>query len=245
MRNYLVTLLFVLGMLTSCGEMHEEITINEDGSGTYEISADIIPMMREMMKGLAALGLEEGETLDSLELDALIWEDFPEEVDSIMNMDDQIPDSVRNDPAKMALVQKMTVFQKGGKKKGYMRSGINFQFANSQEVMDFENLLEETSKEDKQVKLMGESNTTIELTPTLFYRSTTTTSASGTEDQGIDEMLGNSKIVTRINFSKKIKKVSTKTYQVVEQTATSVTLSYSFLEALNSEEPIEFRIELE
>jgi len=230
--------------------MREEISIKADGTGTYEISSDIIPMMRGMMLSFAKMDLEEGEELDSVELankvEELVWKDFGDEIDSVLSLDDRIPPDLKSDPAQMAMIERTTMFMRGGRNKGYLKSGVNYSFENAQDLKDFIKLSEEQTKGDNKVKMLfGDSETVLKMTKNSFFRSTTQNQPEKSEEEleDLESMFSDVSILTVINTPKKIKKVKVKTYEIVERKAKSVTLQYKIGDILQGNKTSEISIE--
>ncbi len=241
-----VTMITVVALFSSCGDVEEEIVFNADGSGSYRMSTDMIPMMREMMMALSEIGLAEGESPDSMAIEEMIWEDFPEEVDSVMHYDEQIPDSIKNDPKKLAMFEQASWFMKGGRKHGYMMSGVTYEFKDLQEFIDFSHVMEDLSKDGEEGKMFKEVSTVYEVTPTLFYRSSSAASLdlSDVENQEALGLFGDSRIVTRITFARPIKNVEVETYKIEHQGKKTLELSYTFKEAFTGGKPTTIRVEL-
>ena len=238
-------------LVTSCGQMKEEIVINKDGSGVYEMSFDMIPMMRGMMMGMSKMSEEGmfGEGVDSLELVAQleeqIWSKFPDEVDSVMDLTRGAPPAISNDPAKMAIVEKATAFMRGGKSKGYLLSGVNYEFDDAADLEKFMEILKEGNKGDSKVDmLMGNSDTEMILTSNSFYRSQ---KIEPSEDPDADlskarELFEGAGITTVITAPKKIKKLKVKTYKIVERKGNKVTLKIDMLDYFTATESAEVEI---
>lgn len=237
-------------ILGSCGEMREEITIQSNGSGTYDISSDMIPMMRSMMEGFAKMSDSEDEELDSAALaakvDEMLWKDFGDEIDSIMSFDEKLPEEIANDPEKMALIENAQMYMRGGRTKGYLKTGLTYSFNNVDDFRKFMELSEESTRGDQKAGILfGDFETTIKMTSTSFFRSTTKTKSDEEEDKpnldDLNAMFKDLSIVTVINTPKKIKSLDVKTYEIVEQQAKSVTLRYR-LEDIVSDKPTEILI---
>ena len=249
-QNPFVLFIFSVFLLTSCGEMKEEIVIDEDGSGFYEVSFDMIPMMRGMMQGMSQLTDEDMTEADSLEMIAAveeqIWAQFPDEVDSTMDLQQGIPPEVRDSPEKMAVVEKASAFMRGGKSKGYLLTGVNYKFDDAEDLMKFYELSREGNKGDpKMDMLMGNTDTELVITANSFFRSQKV-AQSDEEDQPdievIKKFFKDGGITTVITVPGKIKKLNVKTYEIVEQTKNSVTLKIDMLDLFTTEEPAEIDI---
>jgi len=222
----------------SCGETKEEITINNDGSGTYEVSADVIPMIRSMMQSFAQFGMEEGEEVDSAKLAAkveeMVWKDFPGEVDSTLSVDPEVLETYKDDPEKLALINQTTMYMKGGRDKGYVKTGLLFHFKNPEELELFTQMMEESSDDNEKTKLFSHTNTTLKLTKNSFYRSSMQTKPleSDSAVAALDALFEDATIITQINFPKKIKKVKVKTYEILKQGDKSLVLKFDPAKAI-------------
>lgn len=242
---------FIIGaiLMSSCGEMREEITINPNGSGTYDISADVIPMMRGMMEGFAQMSIAEGEEADSAtiaaKVDEMLWKDFGDEIDSVMSFDEKIPENIKSDPEKMALIENAEMYMRGGKSKGYLLSGLTLNFKNADDLQKLMELSKESTENDpKASMLFANSNTTMKISKNSFFRSSVREEDDTTDTPTLDELTSlfdDFSIITVINTPKKIKSVKVKAYEVVKQTNKSVTLKYD-LEDIISNEPSEIMI---
>jgi len=142
MSQNIVALLAGLVLLCSCGDIVEEIHINEDGSGSYDVSFDMaegmVGMMREMT--IAMSGKEEKDLdLDSLDtaINEKIWEDFPAELDSVIDMSDRIPDSIRQDEKYTHFIEHSKMYMRGAKAKKEMRMGVDYQFKDDKDLNEY------------------------------------------------------------------------------------------------------------
>jgi len=249
MKIQAILSVLVVILLSACGEVTEEITIKNDSSGSYEVSSDMIPMMRQMMYGIAKMSVEEGEEVDSLELveraEKLVWKDFPDEVDSTLSIDSELPPEVKDDPKAMALLEQTTMYMRGGKKKGYMKTGVKFNFNNDQEFKDFMELMEENSSKDKKANMLGQPEIEMKITPKLFVRTSKAENVS--EDDATPQLaslLADMQMITIINFDRKIKNVELVHYDIIEQSAKSIKLKYNLVEAMEDGTKSEIRIDL-
>ena len=243
-------LIITIPLFFSCGEMREEITINKDGSGKYEISSDMIPMMRTMMQSMAKLSVEEGEEPDSaamaLKVEEMIWKDFPAEIDSVITLDNELPPEVKNDPKAMALLENTVIYMRGGRDAGYIKSGFEFTFDNTNQFEDFTNLLEETGKKNRKASAFSSSKTKMKIEPNYFLRTATSINKKNADAQTkqMMPMVKDMNILTVLNFQRKIDQIELVHYEVVERTETSVTLRYDFMEAYESGKESKIEIKL-
>lgn len=248
----ILTLLCSILLLSSCGDIKEEITIQEDGSGEYILSTDMIPMMRNMMKGFATMAMTEEEKLDSNAVNAtieeMLWKDFKGEIDSTLDISSKIPEDIKKDPSKMALINQTHAFMRGSKEKGYMLMGMNYSFKSSKDFTELQKLIEEGQKKDKKGSLFGESKTETKITNTSFYRSSKQTKPAKEEDPSVSAMMkmfDSMNMYTTINFPRKIKTIQVSTYEIVSKTEKSVTLKYNLLKALETGNTVTIDIALE
>ena len=246
-------ILFILSaiLVTSCGQMKEEIIIEKGGTGSYEMSFDMIPMMRGMMLGMSQMADEGMMGPDSLEmmakLEEQIWSKFPDEVDSTMDLSQGVPPEVRDNPAKMAIVKKATGFVRGGKNKGYLLSGVNYQFESVDDLKAFYEISREGNKGNpKMDMLMGKTDTEMIITSNRFFRSQKIEQEEDEEDEqdlsSIEKFFEGAGITTVITVPKKIKKINVKTYEIVKRKGNSVTLKIDILDLFTASEPAEFDI---
>ena len=71
--SYSVIAALAMFSLTSCGDIEQNLTIKQDGSGTLETSFDIGEMM-SMIKGFGDAGVEDDTILLDQEVDTTIAE---------------------------------------------------------------------------------------------------------------------------------------------------------------------------
>lgn len=248
-KHLVIPFIAIVLLVSACGEMKEEIVIEKDGSGTYEMSFDMIPMMRGMMTGFAAMAAEEGEEMDSTEIAAkveeMIWKDFQGEVDTVMDITNRLPPEVTEDPQKMAIASNMEVFMKGGKAQGYLLSGIKYDFDDAKGLEDFYELYQnEGGKTDPKMQmLMGNSESEIRITSNSFYRSYQSTGKSEEIDLNqFNKMFEGVSVTTVFRAPKKIKDVKVKNFEIVSRDGNRVTLKYNLMDAMSSGEPVEMEI---
>ena len=131
-----LTICFLALFTQGCSNLTEEITINADGSGEYKAYTDMIPGMREMSMKMMTMFSQMDTTqtinMDSLKMvvEAKVWEEFPNEVDSLIDFSSQIPDSIKNNPEYAPFVKKAQGYMQGGKEKGYLNMGVRYPFDN-------------------------------------------------------------------------------------------------------------------
>lgn len=244
MKNLLLLLLTTI-LFASCGEMQEIIIINKNGSGTQEIVTDMVPMLRQSVKGMAHLMIEDIDQLDSAEIDAaldeVVWEELGEEVDSIISFQDRIDADVAADPDRMAILENTTMYMRGGRKYGYMHMGLLYKFDNIKDLERFVELSQQAGEKDQKFNtLMGDFDMKLKLSDNSFYRSYIRNSKRADMDdydpQYLAKAFGNSSFSTTINTPGKIKSVDTKGYEIVERSERSITVKYNIADMLTAEE---------
>lgn len=248
---------FILLGLASCGNIVEEINLEKDGSGSYEVKTDIIPATVNMTvtftKMFAAMDTTNVIDVDSLTaaVQEKVWEDFGDgEVDSIIDMANEIPDSLKDDPEYLAFVERVNVFMRGSKEKGYMNMGMEFNFTDGDDYQFMLNKFEEIQSSQGDQKTGSplddlssvRSRVTIESDKKHFVRKTEYLNPIESEEEveGLQEMLGDGKFITVVNTKRKIKKVNAKHIKRVEDY--SVTFEYDFIEAFMGRLNTDFEI---
>ena len=235
----------------SCAEVREEITINKNGSGTYEVSSDIIPMMRTMMESFASMmpdSVQTDSAATTQKIEEMIWKDFPEEVDSIINVSNELPPEVKDDPVKTAMVENITMYMRGGRKQGVMLTGLEYNFKDSEDLNQFQNLLDEYSQKDQRGGQLPASKSEVKITSSSFYRlSKFSEPLPEKQDEAMASLFKDLQLMTFytvINFPRKIKRVDLKGYTIVDQSDKSVTLKYDIEHALFQGQSSEINREL-
>ncbi|UII31347.1 hypothetical protein LVD17_23935 [Fulvivirga ulvae] len=239
-----------LVLLASCGEVREEITFNKDGSGTYEVSANIIPMMEKMMQSTAKLTIPDGETMDSAALAAkvqeMVWKDFPDKIDSVISLDSKLTPEMKNDPQTMALLDKTTAYMRGSREEGFIKTGIRFGFSSNDEFLSFMNMIEENGQKNNQENPLGKTKTEVTITPKSFTRTVEHVNKPEEDPSGgmAMLMLQDMSMLTVLNFPRKIDKVEVQHYEIIEKSENSVTLKFDMVKAMKSDSKSEIRVKL-
>lgn len=248
MRQYLKLLAFFLVALClqSCDNMTEEIYLNEDGSGEYMMYSDMIPSMEKMAIEMARMFQDMDSTgeiknMTDKELAEMmseqIWSEMPEEVDSIIDITQELPDSIKDNPQKMAIIEKATMFMKGGKAKGFLNTGIKYPFQNLEELETFSSMLQKQQNSDDQLSQMGmdvgEMKVDYSFANNTFSRTATYTKQPQNDmdeeqQEMLEKMLGGT-VTTIIHLPKKIKKVTGQ--NVKDKEGKTVTFEYNLLDS--------------
>lgn len=236
---------------TSCGSVTEEIYLNEDGSGTYTMYTDMIggtrQMMMDMMKGFYP-DLDE-DSLSQL-VEENIWKDFPDEVDSIIDFQQELPDSLREDPEVMGIIQATNMFMKGSRKEGFMNLGATFRFKTLDELESFHELMSEN-----QAAAPNGGGQSLELPKTKvaysfdgksFSRTSILSHGSESPDDStaavMRMMFGSSKTRTIIHLPRVAKKASKE--QLLSKDGREVIYEYSLVESAMGNQSTDFKIEM-
>lgn len=251
-------LLSTIVLLTSCGNYTEEITINEDGSGTYHLYSDVISGSLNMAVNMSTMFVKEPLTeaqLDSVRsvVENKVWEDFPDEVDSVIDLMKEMPDSLINYGDNKKHLERMVAYMKGSRDKGYINFGMEYSFKNKDEFLEYMEFLQKAKDEDKGDGPTGllnslsttDSKTKYVLNDKKFSRSVRYTKKEGDGTMGkmLDMFGGEGRYTTVIKTKKKIKKVKAK--NIKSQSHYEVVLEYNFKNALSGEANTDFEIVFE
>jgi len=228
--------LLILLLLSGCVGITEEIYLNEDGSGKYMVYSDMISTSRSMMMSMMS-GMYPDASPDSLReiVDNKIWQQFPSEIDSVIDMSSRIPDSVKNDPANKKYLDRLEMFMKGSRKEGYLNSGMKFSFKNMDDLEKFQEFLEKTQNADQ--GQMPSTSVKYSLKNNTFSRKTMIEEDLDMNDStmaAMGAMLAESKWKLIIHLPQKAKKVTTE--QLVGKVGNDVVYEYDLLKLLLGEQ---------
>ena len=240
-------LLFSIGLLlASCGNWVEEINLEEDGSGSYKVYTDIIPssvqMATEMTMMFAAMDTTKTIDKDSLRLAVTekVWEDFPDEIDSVIDLASEMPDSILNYKDNKKYLDKMTGFMTGGRDKGYVNMGVDYGFENQEDLMGFLKFFEtvqesqssNSSKSPMDDLTKTKAHAEYDISTKKFTRKVTYENPqTDLSDQSeFEKLFGKGKYITVINTKRKIK--TAKGDHLKEVSDYKVVFEYDFLPAL-------------
>lgn len=237
-------------LLVSCGSVTEEIYLNEDGSGSYTMYTDMIgsakTMMTTMMEGFYP-DLDK-DSLNEL-VEEQLWKDFPDEVDSLVDLSSKVPDSIKSDPAKMRLLSAMEVFMKGSRAEGYMNMGTTFQFKDVDELEEFLKLLAENqgAAGGAGTDMLGMPQIEVDYSfdGNTFSRKSAVVEKQELEDSvmmGMKMMFGEARTRTIVHLPGRVKKASKN--QLVSSEGKDVVYEYSLIGYLTGEETSDFEIQL-
>lgn len=246
-----------LALFTACGNYVEEFTLKADGSGSYTVYSDIIEGSVEMGSTMATMFSEEELTQaqkDSVRLgvEAKMWEDFDGEVDSVINMVSELPDSFLNYGNNREYAERMVMFMRGSQEKGYMNIGVEVDYKNGEDFNDFINYLEnmQDSKGSGNATILGglsetKSDASYKFSSKSFGRTVKYTFVENEEgDKSMGKMLemmgegGTYKTI--VHTERKIKKV--KGENIVLQEDYKVVFEYPFAASLDGSVNTDFEI---
>ncbi|MEO1253688.1 MAG: hypothetical protein AAFY41_02205 [Bacteroidota bacterium] len=240
--------LFILSLLIfcSCASITEEIYLNEDGSGEYLVYTDIIGSSRAMMAGMMN-SLYPNASEDSINqiVDTKIWDQFPTQIDSIMDISSQIPDSIKNNPEKRRYLDKMEMYMKGGKKEGFINSGMRYQFSNVEELEKLQDFLNENQSATNQGMQMDVPNVKVNYSfdGSSFSRRANINEMMEMSDSTmmvLGSLLEGSKSKLIIHLPAKVKKASKN--QLVKKSGKDVLYEYDLISVISGKQSTDIDI---
>ena len=260
--------IFLLGiaLLSSCGGIKEEIYINEDGSGTYTSSMDFLDFATAISKTMVlAFAGDEAENInmDSLEMAIQegVWKDFPNELDSIIDLAEHLPEEIMSDPENAKYLSNTQMFMKGSKAEQNLVFGITFNFNDPNEINEYSALFEKVNKLDEDNELdklgmglgsmmkMSSDETKYVYKNGAFQRIVKRKppkkdkSDNKESDAKFEEFLNDWNVTTTIHFPKKIKSVKGKNLH--RQDDKSVTFKYGLIEYFEGKKTGSFKVTME
>ncbi len=245
----LVPKIFVLLLIVlwSCASITEEIYLNADGSGEYKIYSDVISSSRTMMMSMMS-SLYPNASEDSLRqvVDAQLWEQFPAEIDSIIDISSRVPDSIKNDPNNRKYLDKMKMYMRGSRKEGFLNSGMRYEFESVKELQEFQGFLNDNQTAADQGMQMDIPKVKVEYSfdGNSFSRRSVMTQVMEMSDSTkmiIGSILDGSKSKLIIHLPSKVKKASKD--QLVEKSKKYVIYEYDLLSVLEGEQSTDVIIE--
>lgn len=256
MSKKLIQLLSICLLFSGCGEVTEEIYINEDGSGTYTVSYDMIDGMSKMAIEMAkAFSEMSDEPVDMGELERGIrdgiWEDFPNKVDSIIPLESSVPDSILHDPANSDFFNRYSLFMKGSKEDDQMLMGTRYEFTDSENLDNFFVFFQKLQKkrgqggaEDPFGKLMnGETIADYNISGTKVSRTCKLgepIDINGEDSKFYQTMFSGLKYRSIVHLPGKVKNV--KGENMISKKGNTVVFEYEMLDILSSKAKTDFQI---
>ena len=233
-------------LCAGCFSIKEEIYLNSDGSGEYWIYTDLIGGSRNMMVTMmTSLNPEADEDSLLQVIEDQLWQEYPAEVDSILDISDKVPDSIRNDPEKRKYLERMEMFMEGSKAKGYLNSGMRFSFNGMDDLEAFMELLDQSSKSSTGGPPMPATQIEYGFEKNSFSR----TAILDTMDEALDDstmmvlegMLKESSWQLIVHLPKKAKKASKE--QLLSKEGKIVIYEYDLLKIVSGEQSMDMKIE--
>lgn len=241
-----IRFIFLL-VICSCVSITEEIYLNNDGSGEYLVYTDAISSTRSMMMGMMS-SLYPDAPEDSLMqiIEDQIWADMPNEVDSLIDFSSRVPDSIKNDPDSQKHLDKMEMFMKGSKAKGYLNSGMSYKFEAIGELEDFFVFMNKNQSATSGGMGMDLPNMNVKYSFDGKSFSRTTIMADKVEMTDstmmmLTAMLEDSKSRLIVHLPKKVKKASKD--QLVEKKGKDVIYEFDLLKVINGEQTTDIKID--
>ncbi len=270
----IVIVVLVAFILNACDNMTEEITLNEDGSGTYEVYTDMVAGLKSSSALMSMMGsaMQEADSTFAgdeaavdfkKELEDKFWKDFGDEpVDSLMNFlqmmknenNGTLPDSIKNDPAKLALFENMNIHVWGSRDKDILNTGMLFNFKNLNEIDDMFDAMEQNKSSQGAMGMnpMAMSGldgmnpeTDYKFGKKVFSRKTTMNIAKemNEEDMAFMKMMfPNAKSRTIVHLPKKAKKI--KGDHMVSKDGKTVIFEYDLMDMMTGKANTDFEIKM-
>ncbi|MEQ6167555.1 hypothetical protein AAOE16_10195 [Ekhidna sp. MALMAid0563] len=237
----------VFALLFSCANITEEIYLNADGSGQYLVYTDAVSTTRTMMMGMMS-SIYPDASEDSLMqvVDAQLWEQFPAEVDSIIDFSSRVPDSIKNDPAKKKYLDNMEMFMKGSRAEGYLNSGMRYNFNSVEELQGFNDFMSENQNATSgQMQMdLPQMEVSYSYDGSTFSRTANMGDSFEMSDSTmmvLGSLLQESKSRLILHLPRKAKDVSTD--QLVEKTGKDVTYEFDLIKVMTGEQSTDIKVE--
>ena len=247
-----VTVLFFY----SCDNINEEIYINEDGTGTYIFYSDMVPSLTEMTMSMTKMFAQMDSTKAPLNEDSLrmaieakIWDDFPSEIDSILDFSNEVPKEVTDDPVGAEMVKRMTGFMKGGKDAGYVNMGVKYSFKSAEDLEAFFQIMKDNKRDNPQLPSgMLQKLSNIELESQFTFSKNKISRKTvvpenidlDIETDDIKKLIPVSKGRTIIHLPRKVKEA--KGESIVKVDGKTVILEYDLVKSMMGEVNTDFEI---
>lgn len=245
-KTSFVVLAFILLTCVSCFSIKEEIYLNSDGSGKYLVYTDMIAGSRDMMLGMMS-SMNPDADQDSLMkvVEDQLWQQYPSEIDSILDFSDKIPDSIKNDPDKQKYLERMEMFMEGGREKGYVNSGIRFTFNSMDDLEELMDLLDQSSRAGSGEMPMPSTKVKYAFDKKSFSRTAIIedekVEMNDSTMMALSAMLENSSWQLIVHLPKKVKKASSD--QLVKNEGKDVIYEYDLLKIISGEQSMSMKVD--
>lgn len=246
--TYLLALLSA-SFLFSCDSITEEIHLSEKGNGKYEMYLQMSPSMLGLLGGLA--GEDGGGAMDSL------MSQIPEDWDTLIPMNEQFADKLKEKPQYKNLAAKSQFFGKVNKDEDQLRMGFRTTFNNMDELNTFQEMLKFVGKEEEEG---GESNSMSGLLTGAgiqshfkgqkkrFSRKAELNPSDKLDMEGMDEgersMMESMmpKFRTVVHLPRRVKSVKKGDSYTLQDSDKTVVFEYDFMEVMKGEKSMDFDI---
>lgn len=237
----------ILILLCSCTSITEEIYLNSDGSGEYLVYSDVIGSTSSMMFGMMS-SIYPDASEDSLMqiIENQIWADMPNEVDSLIDFSSRVPDSIRNDPDKQKYLDKMEMFMRGSREKGYLNSGMSYKFDAVTDLEDFLEFMSDNQSATGEGMGMDLPNMRVRYSfdGNSFSRTTIMDEKREMSDSTmmmLQTMLADAKSRLVIHLPKKVKKASKE--QLFKTEGKDAIYEFDLLKVINGEQTTDIKVD--
>lgn len=240
----------------SCGDVKEEIYINEDGTGKYIFQTDMIPGLTQMSMSMYQMFAAMDTTKAPLNEDSLrtaiqakIWEDFPDEIDSLIDLTNEMPKEVSEDAKKREMLDRMEAFMRGNKKDGYVNIGMSYNFKSTEDLKEVFKLLRASSATQNKLPNSPISKlsdvdfiTDFEIDGNKVSRKVELVSEPATESEmeELKELFPDATYQTIVYLPREVK--SAKGESIVKAEGKMVVLEYNMLESMMGRVSTDFEI---
>jgi len=139
--------LFFICLLTSCASYQEELWLNADGSGKYELTADNSASLG-LMEAFSQMGDETDASEEQAKPD--FWTDLGgEEIDRVINLRDSVSQEFLSQLERPELLDKMIFRLIGSKQKELLKTILTINFTNLDELQEILTLAGEINQHVK------------------------------------------------------------------------------------------------
>lgn len=194
-------MVFVVTAFCSCGNMTEEIYINEDGSGSLDIYMDVAGSMEKALKYTSSLGSmldNDSSKLKDVDMDSL-WKNMPEKFDTVLDASTLLGKETASNPEMVKLTEKMTLYMKADKEKEYAHYGAKYAFKNSKELNEFYKNYNNQSNQEKSNELFGSLSS---VKKDIDFKVKKKRIQRKVKVKGTDEIEGSQKMMMTLFFKK-------------------------------------------
>lgn len=228
--------------------------MDEQGSGTYEVTTDMIPMMRNMAYQFAVLANNVGGddsvggSIDSANIESQLFKDFPNEVDSIIPLHKMTKEASLSVADKAKLEKQLKLYMKGGRSSGQMIMGMQYHFTSIPDLNELGAIMERNKEKSEDSRLDEyTANVTYAVQGNTLRRTYTERMKREKQEEPEERlshmMFGETVYRTTLRSKRKIKKVNA--LGIKSQKDHEIVLEYPMKDYLNGQVNMNFEIEWE